>query len=172
VARDHGGLPHVDESSIIHGLEALGNGSRRGRQDSRELVRNEARMRGRCTSCGLMETHMEKRGSWFRWERWTLARGLSAGAWIMATSLVGLYFVLQAGFAGGPLLGSPPTADILRTGARLMITGAGIIAAGPLGVWLLRRRLPWFVIGLAILVLGSAWSVIFLIESLSAPLEP
>ena len=95
-----------------------------------------------------------------------------AGAWIIVTSLVGLYFVLMAGFAGGPLLGSPPTADILRTGARLMITGAGIIAGGPLGVWLLRRRRLWFLIGLAILVLGSAWSLIFWIESLSAPSEP
>jgi hypothetical protein len=115
---------------------------------------------------------MEKRDSWLRWERWTLPRGLSAGAWILAASLVGLYFVLQAGFAGGYLLGSPPTADILRMGARLMLTATGIIAAGPWGIWLLRRRQVWFWIGLAILVLGSAWSVIFWIESLSAPLEP
>lgn len=53
-----------------------------------------------------------------------------------------------------------------------MITGMGIVAAGPLGVWLLRRRRVWILIGLGILVLGSAWSLIFLIQSLSAPTEP
>jgi hypothetical protein len=112
---------------------------------------------------------MQMTDSWLRWERLTWVRVISAVGWIMGTSAFGLYFVYMAGFAGGGFMGVPATAEILRTGARLMITGTGLIAVGPFGVWLLRRRRLWLLIGLAVLAIGSALSLTYWIESPGAP---
>jgi hypothetical protein len=109
------------------------------------------------------------RDSRFHWERWTWARLTAAVIWILVTSALGLYFGYTAGFAGGGFFGEPSTTDVLRTGARLMITATVLIAAGPLGVWLLRRRRPWLMIGLVILAVGSALSLTYWFESLNAP---
>ncbi len=50
--------------------------------------------------------------------------------------------------------GGGPTSGERQLAALLTLVGASIFAAGPVGVWLLRRRCVWLRVGLACLGLG------------------
>lgn len=112
------------------------------------------------------------RDRWFRWEEWTLLRLLAAFLWILVSATVGLALWRAAAFGSARLFGTPPSADILRTAARYALGGTVVLGAGPLGVWLLRRRRLWLVLALIVLGIGILWTTSLWIRSLSAPVGP
>jgi hypothetical protein len=56
-------------------------------------------------------------------------------------------------------------------GARYTLLGGAIVAAGPLGVWLVRRRKVWLVAFLVLIVLTGIVAGKYFVDSLDAPSE-
>ncbi|MDQ4048351.1 MAG: hypothetical protein M3131_03085 [Actinomycetota bacterium] len=78
-----------------------------------------------------------------------------------------LYPLFLAGLLRGHF-GEDPGAGQLRISAVLMFVGWALVGAGPIKVWLRRRRLVWLLAGLLCLVIGSVWAIDLLLESLGA----
>jgi hypothetical protein len=107
-----------------------------------------------------------------RWERWTWPHATLAVLWLVATAVFGLYWALVGGIGVGlgANRGVASTRDFLL-GARYTLIGGGIVAAGPLGVWLVRRRRVWLVVFLVLIVLTGIRAGTYFIDSLDAPNE-
>ena len=88
------------------------------------------------------------------WERWTVARAVIAGVMIGGMGLVAAYPLGVAIVLNLTWWGVGPTSGERQLAALLTLVGASIFAAGPVGVWLLRRRCMWLRVGLACLGLG------------------
>jgi len=100
-----------------------------------------------------------------RWDTRTVGRATVAGIWIALTSLWGLGFLYRVSFSAsiGWEIG-------VRDAARSSLVAAGLFAAGPFGVWILRRRWPWLVLAMLIVAGGLLLSIFYFIRSASAPM--
>lgn len=85
---------------------------------------------------------------------WSWGKVLLAVAWLIVTVLVATILFLISAYASG----GNPSNPVGRAAARSALApqlGAGLIAAaGPLGVWLLRRSRFWLWLGLGLLILA------------------
>src|SRR5688572_163354 len=77
---------------------------------------------------------------------------------------------LVGGIGVGLARGSASATDFLL-GARYTLMGGAIVAAGPLGVWLVRRRRVWLVAFLGLIVLTGIVALKYFVDSLDAPSE-
>jgi len=77
-----------------------------------------------------------------------------AGVMIGGMGLVAYYPLWFAIVLNLTWWGAGPSSGERQLAALLTLVGASIFAAGPVGVWLLRRRRVWLYVGLACLGLG------------------
>jgi hypothetical protein len=64
---------------------------------------------------------------------------------VLATSGAAAWFLLVAIIDASSLFGDPPDEGRLTNSAINLLVAGAIAAAGPLGVWILRRTRPWLV---------------------------
>ena len=107
------------------------------------------------------------------WQRWTWPRAAVTVLWLVATAAFGLYWALLGGIGVGigSLRGNVPSASSFLLGARYTLMGGAIVAAGPLGVWLVRRRKVWLLAFLVLIVLTGIVAGKYFADSLDAPSE-
>lgn len=104
----------------------------------------------------------------FRWEVWTLPRAALATSWLIGTFVAGASLLYPSLFAAGIIrdvdrpFPEPVRETALSALSWLFLSGV-IIAGGPLGVWLLRRRRGWLLFGLAEALLICGYSVLVMV---------
>jgi len=100
--------------------------------------------------------------------RW--GQALASGGWIALTWLLALerLYVYRVGIGLGPRSGL--TATALRDAAVTMLTAGALLAAGPLGLWLIgRRRRGWLILAMVLFGLAVVLAVRDWMASLDAP---
>lgn len=90
-----------------------------------------------------------------RSRRWTRSRIVAAGVWLLVTGGAATWFFLVAVIEVSALFGDPPDEGRLADAAFNMLLAGLCSAAGPLGVWILRRTRTWLLA--AALLFGAAF---------------